>query len=124
MAAQVCIKLVSARMMVQPADFTGDKMGALFYVGTVAAVATTSSFIPQVLKIMKQGGEDLSYPMLILYLFGTILWLAYGILLHAAAVIWANAITGILVTLAIALKMNYSPQEPVASTSAESSLTD
>jgi MtN3 and saliva related transmembrane protein len=96
--------------MDQAHDFTGDKMGAIFYIGTVAAVITTGSFIPQVLKIRKQGGEDLSYPMLLLFLCGTILWLAYGILLHAAAVIWANGITAILVTLAIALKMNYSPQ--------------
>ena len=82
-------------------------MGALFYVGTLAAVATTSSFIPQVIKIKKQGGEDLSYPMLFLYLCGILLWLAYGIILHAAAVIWANAITAILVALAIALKMRF-----------------
>jgi MtN3 and saliva related transmembrane protein len=100
--------------MVQAPDFTGDRMGALFYIGTLAAVATTSSFIPQVIKIKKQGGEDLSYPMLFLYLCGILLWLAYGIILHAAAVIWANAITAILVTLAIALKMRYSPQGPDA----------
>jgi MtN3 and saliva related transmembrane protein len=87
-------------------------MAALFYIGTFAAVATTSSFIPQVIKIKKQGGEDLSYPMLFLYLCGTVLWLAYGILLHAAAVVWANAITAILVTLAIALKMTYPPRCP------------
>ena len=89
-------------------------MGALFYVGTLAAVATTSSFIPQVIKINKQGGEDLSYPMLSLYLCGTILWLAYGIILHAAAVVWANAITALLVTLAIALKMTYPLRGPNA----------
>ena len=52
--------------------------------------------------------------MLSLYLCGILLWLAYGIILHAAAVIWANAITAILVTLAIALKMRYSPQRPGA----------
>ena len=84
-------------------------MGALFYVGTLAAVATTSSFIPQVIKIKKQGGEDLSYAMLFLYLCGILLWLTYGIILHAAAVIWANAITAILVALAIALKVRHSP---------------
>ena len=87
-------------------------MRALFYVGTAAAAATTTSFIPQVIKIKKQGGEDLSYPMLFLYLCGILLWLAYGIILHAAAVIWANAITAILVTLAITLKMTYPPHGP------------
>ena len=47
-------------------------MGLLFYIGTLAAVFTTGSFIPQVIKIKKQGGEDLSYPMLFIYLCGTL----------------------------------------------------
>ena len=51
-------------------------MGALFYIGTLAAVATTSSFIPQIIKIKKQ---DLSYPMLLLYVCGIVLWLAYAL---------------------------------------------
>jgi MtN3 and saliva related transmembrane protein len=99
-------------------------MGALFYVGTLAAVATTSSFIPQVIKIKKQGGEDLSYAMLFLYLCGILLWLTYGIILHAAAVIWANAITAILVTSAIALKVRYSPHGPDANRYPETDLVD
>ena len=86
-------------------------MGLLFYVGTIAAICTTGSFIPQIIKIRKQGGEDLSYPMLFVYLIGIILWLVYGLLLHAAAVIWANAITALLIIVAIALKkMTYPPQ--------------
>jgi MtN3 and saliva related transmembrane protein len=99
-------------------------MGALFYIGTFAAIATTSSFIPQVIKIMRQGGDDLSYPMLVLYLCGTLLWLAYGIILHASAVIWANAITAILVTLAIAAKMTYSPDQSDTSQAPQSPLAD
>ena len=99
-------------------------MEALFYVGTVAAIATTSSFIPQVIKIRKQGGEDLSYPMLFLYLCGTLLWLAYGIILHAAAVIWANAITALLVGLAITLKMTYSSPGPDANRRLEADSID
>lgn len=89
-------------------------MALLFYVGTFAAIFTTGSFIPQVIKIKKQGGEDLSYLMLFIYLSGTLLWLAYGLLLHAAAVIWANGITALLVTLAITLKMNYAAQKSSA----------
>ena len=89
-------------------------MGPVFYIGTVAAIVTTSSFIPQVLKIRRQGGEDLSYHMLFLYLSGTLLWLTYGLMLHAAAVIWANGITAILVALSIVLKMTHSPQRPDA----------
>jgi hypothetical protein len=42
--------------------------------------------------------------MLFLYLAGVLLWLAYGVLLHAAAMIWANAIGAILVATAVVLK--------------------
>jgi MtN3 and saliva related transmembrane protein len=86
----------------------GDQMGWLFYVGTIAAVCTTASFIPQIVKIRKQGGEDLSYSMLLLYLAGVLLWLVYGLLLHAAAVIWANTFTSFLVIVALVLKLTYS----------------
>jgi MtN3 and saliva related transmembrane protein len=99
-------------------------MGALFYIGTIAAIVTTSSFVPQVLKIRKQGGEDLSYPMLFLYLSGTLLWLTYGIMLHAAAVIWANGITAILVAISIALKMTHTPRVPDLKRSPEPTSTD
>jgi MtN3 and saliva related transmembrane protein len=82
-------------------------MNLLNAVGGVAAVCTTVAFIPQILKIRRQGGEDLSYPMLFLYLTGVALWLVYGLMLRAAAVIWANAATTILVALAIMLKATY-----------------
>jgi MtN3 and saliva related transmembrane protein len=83
-------------------------MGWLFYVGILAAVCTTASFIPQIVKIRKQGGDDLSYSMLLLYLTGVLLWLVYGLLLHAAAVIWANTFTSFLVIVALVLKWTYS----------------
>ena len=79
-------------------------MGLIAYVGTVAALCTTIAFIPQILKIRRQGGQDLSYPMLFLYLISILLWLVYGLLLHAAAVIWANAVTALLVAAALILK--------------------
>ena len=81
----------------------------LDYIGGVAAVCTTVAFVPQILKIRRQGGGDLSYPMLSLYLTGIILWLVYGLMLHAAAVIWANAATSVLVAIAIVLKATHRP---------------
>jgi MtN3 and saliva related transmembrane protein len=73
-------------------------------------VCTTGAFIPQILKIRRQGGGDLSYPMLFVYLTGIVLWLAYGLMLHAAAIIWANAATALLVAIAIVLKMTHPSQ--------------
>ena len=72
--------------------------------GYIAAASTTLSFIPQIIKIRKEGGASLSYPMLFIYLFGLTLWLIYGIMLHASAVIVANAASIVLVALAIVMK--------------------
>ena len=72
--------------------------------GSLGGFCTTFAFVPQVLKIWKQGGRDLSYGMLALYLFGVILWLVYGLLLHAQAVIITNVATAILITVATTLK--------------------
>lgn len=73
-------------------------------VGTVAAVCTTVAFVPQILKIWRQGGRDLSHGMLSLYLVGVVLWLGYGLLTGARAVILANAVATLLVAVALGLK--------------------
>jgi MtN3 and saliva related transmembrane protein len=82
-------------------------MELLNYVGTIAAVCTTGAFIPQIVKIRRQGGEDLSFLMLFIYLAGVLLWLMYGLMLHAAAVIWANAASSFLVAIALIMKVTY-----------------
>jgi len=78
-------------------------------VGFIAAVCTTFSFVPQLLKIKRQGGEDLSYVMLSVYLIGILLWLFYGLLLRAPAIIFANIATALLVALAIVFKATWKP---------------
>jgi 5'(3')-deoxyribonucleotidase/uncharacterized protein with PQ loop repeat len=82
------------------------------YVGIVAAFCTTVAFVPQIVKLRKQGGDDLSYSMLFLYLAGVLLWLVYGVQVHAVAVIWANALAGMLVLVAIVLKANPRKRKP------------
>ncbi len=80
-------------------------------IGTAAAVCTTGAFVPQILKIRKQGGEDLSYPMLAVYLAGILLWLWYGLLFHAPAVIWANVVTAFLVGTSIVMKVSHAQKQ-------------
>ena len=72
-------------------------------IGTVAA--TTLSFVPQLIKIRKQGGRDLSTGMLLLYLLGVSLWLAYGVRINAVEVIGANIVAGALVFSALFMKL-------------------
>lgn len=72
--------------------------------GSVAGFCTTVAFVPQVIKIWKQGGHDLSYGMLSLYFAGILLWLIYGLIVSAPSIIIANVATGILIVLATGLK--------------------
>ena len=73
-------------------------------VGGAAALCTTLSFVPQLVKIHRQGGRDLSDGMLALYLVGLTLWLAYGIRIGAAEIIGANVVAGVLVLAALVMK--------------------
>jgi len=73
-------------------------------VGAVAAVCTTVAFVPQIVRVRRQGGRDLSYGMLVLYLTGVLLWLAYGVLIGARAVILANVAASLLVSVTLVLK--------------------
>jgi 5'(3')-deoxyribonucleotidase/uncharacterized protein with PQ loop repeat len=73
-------------------------------IGSIAAVCTTLAFVPQIVKVWRQGGGDLSYGMLSLFLVGVALWLVYGVLIRAPEVIAANAATLVLVIAAVALK--------------------
>lgn len=82
-------------------------MQLLSSIGTVAGVCTTGAYIPQIIKIKRQGGDDLSYPMLAFYLTGVLLWLAYGLMLGAPEVIWANGVTAFLVVVAVVLKATH-----------------
>ena len=73
-------------------------------VGTAAALLTTFAFLPQLAKVRRQGGGDLSSSMLAMYLIGQGLWLAYGLLNHAGAVIGANVASIILVAAVAVMK--------------------
>src|SRR5262245_66385616 len=74
-------------------------------IGAVAATCTTMSFVPQLIKIHRQGGRDLSTGMLLLYLLGVSLWLAYGVRIDAVEVIGANIVAGALVFTALFMKL-------------------
>jgi 5'(3')-deoxyribonucleotidase/uncharacterized protein with PQ loop repeat len=74
-------------------------------IGTAGTACSALSFLPQVLKVRRQGGRDLAAGMLALLLAGAGLWLAYGILNGATAVIVANIAVMILVSAVAILKV-------------------
>lgn len=86
--------------------------GQIRLLGYIAACFTTLSFVPQISKIRKQGGKDLSWGMLGIYFIGLNLWLLYGLILRAAPIIAANIVSILLVGFAIFMKAKFS--EPSA----------
>jgi len=62
--------------------------------GLLAALLTTSAFVPQAIKSWRtRSARDFSLPMLLLFCAGVALWLIYGVLIASAGLIAANAVT-------------------------------
>ncbi len=76
-------------------------------IGTAAAVIGTITFVPQVLKVWKQGGRDLSYLMLLFYWIAVVLWTIYGALRHDMPLVAANLAIAVLVGLTAWLKWSF-----------------
>ena len=77
-------------------------------IGFVAAVLTTSAFVPQVYKTWKsKSAESLSLTMYLVFFVGIILWLIYGIHINSLAMIFANSVTAFLALLLIFFKLLY-----------------
>ena len=76
-------------------------------IGTAAAIIGTVTFVPQVIKVWKQGGRDLSYLMLLFYWTAVILWAIYGALRNDIPLIAANLVIAVLVSLTAWLKWRF-----------------
>jgi len=77
-------------------------------IGLIAAVLTTSSFVPQVYKTWKtKSAGNLSLTMYISMFIGIILWLVYGIHLNSFSMIVANSVTALLTLSLIIFKLRY-----------------
>ena len=74
-------------------------------IGLIAAVFTTSSFFPQVIKIWKtKQTKDISTTMYITMMIGTCFWLTYGLLINSFAIIVANIVSSILILFVLIFK--------------------
>ena len=77
-------------------------------IGLIAAVFTTSSFLPQVVKIYKtKQTKDVSAAMYIVMFIGILFWLYYGIIIKSFAIITANVVSGVLVLFVLLFKFFY-----------------
>jgi MtN3 and saliva related transmembrane protein len=86
----------------------GVSRDVILAIGTAAAVLTTISFLPQVIKAHRtRHTGDLSLVMLVLLAAGIALWLVYGIMLGEAPMMGANSVTLVLVSYLLVLKIRY-----------------
>ena len=75
--------------------------------GYFAATATTASFIPQAVKVMRtRDTRSLSLGMYVLFTLGVMLWLVYGILLKAPPIILANSVTLFFASVILLYKLS------------------
>ncbi len=76
--------------------------------GLVAAVFTTSAFVPQVYKTWKsKSAKELSLTMFLVFFLGVMMWLVYGYLINSLSVMIANIVTGFLSLVLIFFKLRY-----------------
>lgn len=83
-------------------------MNSITVLGFVAATLTTTAFVPQVIKSLKtKSAKDLSLGTSTLLCSGVLLWLIYGILNSDLPIILSNALTLVLATALLVLKIRY-----------------
>ena len=74
-------------------------------IGTIAAILTTASFLPQVLKTIKsQDTESISFYMYLMFVSGVFCWIIYGFYLMNYQIITANIITFILAGIVLIMR--------------------
>ena len=77
-------------------------------IGTLAAVLTTVSFLPQAWHTFKtRDVSGISLGMYSVFTIGVACWLLYGLLLQAWPIVIANAITLALAATILAMKLRY-----------------
>lgn len=77
-------------------------------IGFFAAILTTISFLPQVVKVWQtRSAKDVSLGMYLLFSVGVSLWLVYGILVQSWPIILSNFITLLLAGIVLAMKLKF-----------------
>ena len=80
-------------------------------IGSIAAVLTTASFVPQAWHSFKtRDVSGISLGMYSLFTAGVAMWLAYGLLLGAWPLIIANSVTLSLAIIILWMKLRFSAQ--------------
>jgi MtN3 and saliva related transmembrane protein len=77
-------------------------------IGTLAAILTTVSFLPQAVHTFRtKDVRGISLSMYSAFTLGVALWLVYGLMLDAWPVVIANVITLALASTILVMKLRY-----------------
>ncbi len=77
-------------------------------IGSIAAVLTTASFIPQAWHSFKtRDVSGISLGMYSVFTVGVALWLLYGVLLQSWPLMIANTITLLLASAILGMKLRF-----------------
>lgn len=77
-------------------------------VGLLAGLLTTIAGLPQLYKIVRtRSTRDISLGMYILSFCGVVLWLGYGVMIGSLPIIAANAVTLLVTSAILVLKLRY-----------------
>jgi len=75
------------------------------FLGYIAAGLSTTSFLPQVIKIWRsRSGGDISTIMYVMYIISLLLWLIYGVIIGSTPLILAEIFTLILASAILIMK--------------------
>ena len=75
-------------------------------IGVFAACLTTLSFLPQALRIWRNGSaRDVSLAMYLMMFAGQVMWLTYGVVIGSGSLIFSNVSALLLVGSVLVLKL-------------------
>ena len=78
------------------------------WLGATAATLTTVSFVPQAMKIIRtRETHAISLWMYVAFTLGIVFWFAYGVMLGSWPMIVSNAVTLVLATTILVLKLRH-----------------
>jgi MtN3 and saliva related transmembrane protein len=86
-------------------------MAAADIIGTLAALCSMASFVPQIVKIWRdRNAEAVSLRMYLVTVTGFSLWTAYGVMTHSWPVIVSNVVCLILSAIILGLTWRFTPR--------------
>jgi len=78
------------------------------WLGYVAATLTTIAFVPQALKTIRtRDTRGISLWMYLVFTVGVVFWFGYGLVLGSWPMIVSNAITFVLASVILAMKLRH-----------------